>query len=94
MMAEANDQAMKLLEEHRERFEQLIEALIERDTVSRKEFLALMETGEIPEGLEDEYKPRPTADIPAPEKKAPVVAPDKPEFPDGVLISFDDDDKA
>jgi len=60
--------AMKAIEDHRERFDQLVDALIARDTVSRKEFVALMETGEIPEGLDDD-KPGLAPDIPPMEEK-------------------------
>ena len=75
-----------------------MDALLKMDTVSRKEFKALMETGEIPEGLEDDDKPRAAADIPAPEKKPwdkkPPVNPDKPELPEDILLgSLHDDDK-
>ena len=76
LLDEGYAMAKTAIEEHRERFDQLVEALITRDTVSRKEFLALMETGEIPEGLDDD-KPQPTPDIPPMEEKK---AEEKPAF--------------
>lgn len=76
LLDEGYTMAKTAIEEHRERFDQLVEALITRDTVSRKEFLALMETGEIPEGLDDD-KPQSTPDIPPMEEKK---AEEKPAF--------------
>ena len=98
LLDEAYAMAVKAISDHRDRFDALVDALLKMDTVSRKEFRALMETGEIPEGLEDDDKPRAAADIPAPEKKpedpqAPVNL-DKPELPgDFLLDSLHDDDK-
>ncbi len=69
LLDEGYAMAKTAIEDHRDRFDQLVEALITRDTISRKEFVALMETGEIPEGLDDD-KPQSAPDIPpAPEKK-------------------------
>ncbi len=62
------DRAKKLLEEHREQLELLCDTLMKLQTVNRAEFVALMETGSIPEGLGGD-KPRAAADIPAPEKQ-------------------------
>ena len=98
LLDEAYAMAVKAISDHRDRFDALVDALLKMDTVSRREFRALMETGEIPEGLEDDDKPRAAADIPAPEKKpddpqAPVNL-DKPELPgDFLLDSLHDDDK-
>ena len=98
LLDEAYAMAVKAISDHRDRFDALVDALLKMDTVSRKEFKALMETGEIPEGLEDDDKPRAAADIPAPEKKPwdnkPPVNPDKPELPEDILLgSLHDDDK-
>ena len=98
LLDEAYAMAVKAISDHRDRFDALVDALLKMDTVSRKEFKALMETGEIPEGLEDDGKPRAAADIPAPEKKPwdkkPPVNPDKPELPEDILLgSLHDDDK-
>ncbi|MGN0972777.1 MAG: ATP-dependent zinc metalloprotease FtsH, partial [Aristaeellaceae bacterium] len=98
LLDEAYAMAVKAISDHRDRFDALVDALLKMDTVSRKEFQALMETGEIPEGLEDNDKPRAAADIPAPEKKPeapkPPVNLDKPELPEDILLgSLHDDDK-
>ena len=98
LLDEAYAMAVKAISDHRDRFDALVDALLKMDTVSRKEFRALMETGEIPEGLEDDDKPRAAADIPAPEKKPwdkkLPVNPDKPELPEDILLgSLHDDDK-
>ena len=98
LLDEAYAMAVKAISDHRDRFDALVDALLKMDTVSRKEFRALMETGEIPEGLEDDGKPRAAADIPAPEQKPwdkkPPVNPDKPELPEDILLgSLHDDDK-
>ena len=98
LLDEAYAMAVKAISDHRDRFDALVDALLKMDTVSRKEFRALMETGEIPEGLEDDDKPRAAADIPAPEQKhwdkKPPVNPDKPELPEDILLgSLHDDDK-
>ena len=58
----------RILREQKQRLEQLTEALLQHETLNRAEFLALMETGTVPEGL-GEDKPRPAADIPADEPK-------------------------
>lgn len=70
LLDEGYDMAMNALTAHRDRFDQLVDALLKQSTVSRKEFVALMETGEIPAGLEDDDKPRPAAEIPAPPQPA------------------------
>ena len=71
LLDKAYAMALEAIEQHRDRFDKLVEALLEMDTVSRKEFVALMETGEIPEGIDDE-KPRPAAEIPMPPVEEPV----------------------
>ena len=98
LLDEAYAMAVKAISDHRDRFDALVAALLKMDTVSRKEFRALMETGEIPESLEDDDKPRAAADIPAPENKPedpkPPVNLDKPELPEDFLLgSLHDDDK-
>ncbi|MBR4082263.1 MAG: cell division protein FtsH, partial [Clostridia bacterium] len=75
--------ALKIIDDNRERFDQLVAALLERETISRKEFVALMETGEIPEGIEDEFKPQIVEfvkDEPAAEEAAPAQ-PEEEEIP-------------
>ncbi len=95
LLDEAYDMALAAITDHRERFDALVEALLKLDTVSRREFVALMETGEIPEGLEDD-KPRAAAPIPPKPEKEPTV-PDRPELPPDILLgglgSQDDHDE-
>ena len=95
LLDEGYAMALKAIDDHRERFDQLVAALLEYDTLSRAEFVGLMETGVVPV-VEDDDKPRPAAAIPVePEAPAqPVTAPDKPELPEDILTRSDDDDKA
>ncbi|MGN0779212.1 MAG: ATP-dependent zinc metalloprotease FtsH [Aristaeellaceae bacterium] len=98
LLDEAYAMAIKAITDHRDRFDALVAALLKMDTVSRKEFRALMETGEIPEGMQDDDKPRAAADIPMPEVKPAQskasMNPDKPELPEDFLLdSLNDDDK-
>ena len=81
LLEECYDRARTILRENRDKLELLVEYLLKMDTVNRAEFLSLMETGTIPEGLSGD-KPRPAADIPAPEH--PEEHPEKNDTPDGV----------
>ena len=78
---------MKIIDDNRERFDQLVAALLERETISRKEFVALMETGEIPEGIEDEDKPQPEEPMKMePAEEAPAApCEEKPEIPEEAM---------
>ncbi len=95
LLDEAYDMALAAINDHRDRFDALVDALLSLETVSRREFVALMETGEIPEGLEDD-KPRQAAPIPPKSEEKPVV-PDRPELPPDILLgglgSQDDHDE-
>ncbi len=84
MLAECYERAKQVLREHRDRMDQLVAALLDQNTVSRKEFVALMETGTIPEGLDDD-KPQPEAPIPHEEKKVPETDGEKHEIPEHVM---------
>ena len=84
LLAECYERAKQVLREHRDRMDQLVAALLEQNTVSRKEFVALMETGAIPEGLDDD-KPQPEAPIPHEEKKTPETDGEKHEIPEHVM---------
>ena len=79
--------AMKIIDDNRERFDQLVAALLERETISRKEFVALMETGEIPEGIEDEDKPQPEEPVKMEPAEETPAAPceEKPEIPEEAM---------
>lgn len=68
LLDEGYDMALKAIDDHRERFDQLVQALLEQDTLSRAEFVGLMETGVVPvvsdddkpEASEPEQKPEET----------------------------------
>ena len=66
MLEKCYKTAKDILRDNKERLEQLAEALLTHETLNRAEFVALMETGTVPEGLGDD-KPRAAADIPADE---------------------------
>ncbi len=51
------DMAVQALAENREKLDLLADALLQHETISRKEFLTLMETGELPE-ISGDGKPR------------------------------------
>lgn len=78
LLDQCYETAKQILREHLERLHQLVDALMEHETLNRAEFLALMETGEVPEGL-DEDKPHEAAEIPA--EKAPEVRPMTDKIP-------------
>ena len=56
MLAECYDRAKTVLRENRERLDQLVDALLEHETLSRAEFVGLMDTGVVPV-IENDDKP-------------------------------------
>ncbi len=74
ILAKCYENAKQILNEHKDKLEALAQALLEQETLNRAEFVALMETGAVPEGL-DEDKPRTTAEILAQEKPAEETVP-------------------
>ena len=56
MLAECYARAKAVLSENRERLDQLVDALMAQDTLSRAEFVGLMDTGIVPV-IEDDDKP-------------------------------------
>ena len=82
LLAECYAKAVKLLEDHRKEMDNVVNALLAEDTLSRKEFVALMNGEKLPAGGDDQGKPQPTPEIPPREEKS---APEKPPIPDGVL---------
>ena len=62
MLARCYEKAKEILTEQKDKLEALTQALLEQETLNRAEFVALMETGTVPEGLEED-KPRTTAEI-------------------------------
>ena len=82
LLAECYAKAVKLLEDHRKEMDNVVNALLAEDTLSRKEFVALMNGEKLPAGGDDQGKPQPTPEIPPREEKH---APEKPPIPDGVI---------
>ena len=62
MLAKCYEKAKQILTENKDKLELLTQALLENETLNRAEFVALMETGTIPEGL-DEDKPRTVREV-------------------------------
>ena len=62
MLNRAYEIAKNIIRDKKDRLDLLVEALLKQETLNRAEFLALMETGEIPEGL-GEDKPRTTQEV-------------------------------
>ncbi len=81
LLKDCYERTKEIIRQYSERLDQLVAALLKMETLNRAEFLALMETGEVPEGL-GEDKPRPAPAIPREAPEAPAAAPDKPEIPD------------
>ncbi len=81
LLKDCYERTKEIIRQYSERLDQLVAALLKMETLNRAEFLALMETGEVPEGL-GEDKPRPAPAIPREAPEAPAPAPDKPEIPD------------
>ena len=82
LLAECYAKAVKLLEDHRKEMDNVVNALLAEDTLSRKEFVALMNGEKLPAGGDDQGKPQPTPEIPPREEKP---TPEKPPIPDGVI---------
>ena len=80
ILDEAHDRAQKLITDHRDRLEAVVAALLERDTLSREQFVTLMEGRELPPMTEAE-KMRPVEEWkeeedPADQEGAPKSDPD------------------
>ena len=88
LLEECYNRAKEILRAHRELLDRLTEELLRLETINRAEFLSLVETGFIPDGLGGD-KPQDAARVPKEEKKpepaAPVNTDGKVELPD----SFD-----
>ena len=82
LLAECYAKAVKLLEDHRKEMDNVVNALLAEDTLSRKEFVALMNGEKLPAGGDDQGKPQPTPEIPPREEKP---APEMPPITDGVI---------
>ena len=62
MLKRCYETAKAIIREKKDLLDKLVEALLRQETLNRAEFLALMETGEIPEGLGAD-KPRTTQEV-------------------------------
>lgn len=86
LLSQCYARAVKLLEDHRKELDTLVQALLERETLNRREFVALMSGEALPPAEETaKEKPQPAPDIP-PQEKKPVTPPEKPEIPDGIFL--------
>ena len=86
LLSQCYARAVKLLEDHRKELDTLVQALLERETLNRREFVALMSGEALPPAEEAaKEKPQPAPDIP-PQEKKPVTPPEKPEIPDGIFL--------
>ncbi len=75
------DMAIKALSDNRDKLDLLTEALLKHETISRQEFVTLMETGEIPE-ITDAGKPRSLHEI----LEGSKAEEKKPEDKPGILV--------
>ena len=62
MLDKSYARAKEILREKKDRLDALVDALLQHETLNRAEFLALMDTGAVPDGLGDD-KPRTTEQI-------------------------------
>ena len=62
MLNRCYEVAKNIIREKKDRLDKLVEALLQQETLNRAEFLALMDSGVIPEGL-GEDKPRTTQEV-------------------------------
>ena len=86
LLSQCYARAVKLLEDHRKELDTLVQALLERETLNRREFVALMSGEALPPAEEAaKEKPQPAPDIP-PQEKKPATPPEKPEIPDGIFL--------
>ena len=69
ILANCYEKAKQILKDHKDKLETLTQALLDQETLNRAEFVSLMETGTLPQGL-GEDKPRTTAEILEQEKPA------------------------
>jgi len=62
ILAKCYEKAKEILAANKDKLDALTKALLEQETLNRAEFVALMETGSIPEGL-DQDKPRTVSEV-------------------------------
>ena len=81
ILSKCYEVAKKILKENLSKLDALVSALLKYETLNRAEFIALMETGEVPEGL-GEDKPRTTAQVLEEAKNEAIAIIDKVESKD------------
>ncbi len=82
ILAKCYETAKKILREKKDRLDSLVAALLDQETLNRAEFLSIMESGTVQEGLGDD-KPRTTDQVlaDAAEQQAEQQAEQEPEQP-------------
>ncbi len=87
LLSQCYENAKKLLRENMDKLDALAEALLKYETLSRKEFVSLMETGEIGDRDEADLKPRTTE-----EALEPIASePEETDIPNVVPSHVDDE---
>ena len=61
-LAKCYDKAKQILKDNRDKLDMLTQALLDQETLNRAEFVSLMETGMIPEGVGGD-KPRTAEEV-------------------------------
>jgi len=85
---ECYDMAMKALSDNRDKLDLLTEALLKHETISRQEFVTLMDTGVMPE-ISDEGKPRSLHEILEDAKNEASAQEEKSEEKRNILVGED-----
>ena len=93
ILANCYEKAKQILKDHKDKLETLTQALLDQETLNRAEFVSLMETGTLPQGL-GEDKPRTTAEILEQEKPAEkdnegTAVPEEPLTPEPAAAEED-----
>jgi len=79
IMDQSYDRARDVLEQHRELMDRIVEVLLERETIGREEFLALMRGETLPERSKPAPPAAPSAPVDTPEeKRTPHTPPLRP----------------
>jgi len=90
LLAQCYENAKKILRDNLDKLNALAEALLKHETLSRKEFVALMETGEIGEADKDDLKPRNMIEALEPIPEAKAETPESEEESEEVFTEPDE----
>ena len=93
ILAKCYEKAKRILNDNKDKLEMLTQALLDQETLNRAEFVALMETGTLPQGLGVD-KPRTTAEIleqekPAEENNEETAVPEEQQVPEAAEAEED-----